>query len=158
MLEAGEIDALISANVPKCVLNKSPKVARLFEDYESVEREYYRRSGIFPIMHTVVMRKELLTQRPNLAKTVYQSFCDAKDVAMEQYRRGMIFNNMGTMVPWFSKLIDEDRSVLGDDWWPYGIEANRKAVDAFLRYHFEQGLSKRRLTCEDIFVPELLGT
>ena len=158
MLEAGEIDALISANVPKCVLNKSPKVARLFEDYELVEREYYRRSGIFPIMHTVVMRKELLTQHPSLAKTVYQSFCDAKDVAMEQYRRGMIFNNMGTMVPWFSKLIDEDRSVLGDDWWPYGIEANRKAVDAFLRYHFEQGLSKRRLSCEDIFVPELLGT
>jgi hypothetical protein len=158
MLEAGEIDALISANVPKCVPNKSPKVARLFEDYESVERKYYRRSGIFPIMHTVVMRKELLTQRPSLAKTVYRSFCDAKDVAMEQYRLGMIFNNMGTMVPWFSKLIDEDRSVLGDDWWPYGIEANRKAVDAFLRYHFEQGLSKRRLMCEDIFVPELLGT
>jgi hypothetical protein len=121
--------------VPKCVLNKSPKVARLFEDYESVEREYFRRSGIFPIMHTVVMRKELLTQHPSLAKTVYQSFCDAKDVAMEQYRRGMIFNNMGTMVPWFSKLIDEDRSVPGDDWWPYGIEANGKAVDAFLRYH-----------------------
>ncbi len=158
MLEAGEIDALISANVPKCVLNNSPKVARLFEDYESVEREYYQRSGIFPIMHTVVMRRELLTQHPGLARTVYQSFCDAKDVAMEQYRKGLIFNNMNIMMPWFSNLIDEDRRVLGDDWWPYGIEANRKAVDVFLRYHFEQGLSKRRLTCEDIFVPELLGT
>ena len=77
---------------------------------------------------------------------------------MEQYRKGLIFNNMGIMIPWLSNLIDEDRRVLGDDWWPYGIEANRKAVDAFLRYHFEQGLSRRRLTCEDIFVPELLGT
>ena len=70
----------------------------------------------------------------------------------------MIFNNMATMMPWFSKLVDEDLSLLGDDWWPYGLEANRKAVDTFLRYHFEQGLSKRRLTCEDIFVPELLET
>ena len=77
---------------------------------------------------------------------------------MEHYRKGLIFNNMGIMLPWFSQLIDEDRRVLGDDWWPYGIEANRKAVEAFLRYHFEQGLSKRRQTCEDIFVPELLST
>jgi hypothetical protein len=62
------------------------------------------------------------------------------------------------MIPWLSKLINEDRRVLGDNWWPYGVEANRKAVDTFLRYHFEQGLSKRLLTCEDIFVPELFGT
>jgi hypothetical protein len=158
MLEHGEIDALISANVPKCELNNSPKVARLFEDHVSVEREYYQRIGIFPIMHTVVMPSELLAQRPGLAKTVYQSFCDAKDVAMEQYRKGLIFNNMNILIPCFSNLIYEDRRALGDDWWPYGIEANRKAVDVFLRYHFEQGLSKRRLTCEDIFVPELLET
>jgi hypothetical protein len=158
MLEAGEIDALISANVPRCVLNNSMKVARLFEDYESVEREYYKRSGIFPIMHTVVMRRELLAQYPGLARTVYQGFCAARDVAMEQYKRGQIFNNMDIMIPWLSKLINEDRRVLGDNWWPYGVEANRKAVDTFLRYHFEQGLSKRLLTCEDIFVPELFGT
>ena len=60
---------------------------------------------------------------------------------MENYRKGLIFNNTSTMLPWFSHLIDEDRRLLGDDWWPYGMEANRKAVDAFLRYHFEQGLS-----------------
>ena len=140
------------------MLNNSPKVARLFSDYEFVEREYYRRTGIFPIMHTVVIRKELAVQCPGLAKAIYQGFCDAKDVAMEQYRKSQIFNNINIMIPWFSNLIDEDRRALGDDWWPYGIEANRKAVDAFLRYHFEQGLSKRRLTCEDIFVPQLLET
>jgi|HubBroStandDraft_2_1064218.scaffolds.fasta_scaffold1202824_1 hypothetical protein len=62
------------------------------------------------------------------------------------------------MIPWLSRLIEEDRQLLGDDWWLYGIEANRKALDNFLRYHFEQGLWKRRLTCEDIFEPELLNT
>jgi hypothetical protein len=158
MLEAGEIDALISADVPKCMLDKSPRVARLFEDHESAERAYYRRTGIFPIMHTVVMRRELAANHPDIVKAVYQGFCDAKDVATEQYTTGMIFNNMATMLPWFSKLVDADRSLLGEDWWPYGVKANRTAVDTYLRYHFEQGLSKRRLTCEDIFVPELLGT
>ncbi len=158
MLEAGEIDALISADVPKCILNHSPKVARLFEDYQPVERSYYQRTGIFPIMHTVVIRRELVAQQPGLAQLIYKGFCDAKDVATEHYKKGLIFNNIDMMVPWVSKLIDEDRSLMGEDWWPYGVEANRKAVDAFLRYHFEQGLSRRRLTCEDIFVPDLLTT
>ena len=158
MLEAGEIDALISADVPQCLLNGSPRVARLFADYEPVEREYYRRTGIFPIMHAVVIRKQLLSQHPGLAKTVYKGFCEAKQAAMKRYEKGVIFNNMDVMFPWFSHLIEEDRGLFGNDWWPYGVEANRKAVDTFLRYHFEQGLSKRRLTCEDIFAPELLGT
>jgi len=157
MLEDGEIAALIAADVPKCILDKSPKVARLFPDYEATEREYYQRTGIFPIMHTVVVRKELASS-PEILRSVYKGFCDAKNAVEEQYTQGMIFNNMATMMPWFSKLVDADRRLLGDDWWPYGLEANRKAVDTFLRYHFEQGLSKRRLTCEDIFVPELLGT
>jgi 4,5-dihydroxyphthalate decarboxylase len=144
MLDAGEIDALISADVPKCMLDGSPKVARLFPAYKSVEREYYKRTGIFPIMHTVVIR--------------YDGFCGAKTAAVEQYKHGLIFNNMNTMFPWFSDLINEDREVLGKDWWPYGIEANRKAIEAVLRYHFEQGITAQRFQCEDIFVPEMLTT
>ena len=158
MLEAGEIDALISADIPECVLRKSPKVGRLFEDYEAVERAYYQRTGIFPIMHTVVVKKELAAERPEVVKAIYKGFCDAKAAMAEQLVKGMTFNSMATMVPWLTKLIGENRDLLGDDWWPYGIEANRKALDAYLRYHFEQGLSKRRMTCEDIFVPGLLGT
>ncbi len=158
MLESGEIDALISADVPKCILENSPNVTRLFPDYRSVERDYYKRTGIFPIMHTVVVRKDFLANHPELVKSVYRGFCDAKKAAMEQYKHGLIFNNMGTMIPWFSELISENRGVLGEDWWPYGIEANRKAIDAILRYHFEQGITKRRYTCADIFVPELLST
>ncbi len=158
MLEAGEIDALISVDVPQAVLNHSPRVARLFPDYEGVERAYYGRTGIFPIMHAVVIRRELLAQHPGLASAVYRGFCDSKEVAMRQYREGAHKQHMAVMIPWFSQLFDENRHLFPDDWWAYGVGANRAAIDAFLRYHFEQGLSKRRLTCEDIFVPELLGT
>ena len=156
MLDRGELDALISADVPKCVLDGSPRVARLFPDYEAVERDYFRRTGIFPIMHAVVVRRELADRNPGLVRAVYQGFCDAKAHAMGGYTTGLIFNNMATMVPWVSRLIEADRDLLGDDWWPYGLAANRTALDTFLRYFFEQGLCRRRLTCEDIFVPDLL--
>jgi hypothetical protein len=158
MLETGEIDALISANVPKCVLEKSPKVGRLFEDYETVERDYFKRTGIFPIMHTVVVKRELATEHPDLVNAIYRSFCTAKDQMVEQYVKGMTFNNLAVMLPWITKLIGDDRDILGEDWWPYGVETNRAAIDAILRYHHEQGLTKRRFTIEDIFVPGLLDT
>ena len=158
MLETGEIDALISADVPKCVLAQSPKVGRLFEDYEAVERDYYGRTGIFPIMHTVVVTRELANAQPELVKAIYQGFCAAKDQMAEQYVKGMTFNNMTIMLPWLTKLIGDDRNLLGDDWWPYGIGANRTAIDTVLRYHHEQGLTERRLTIEEVFVPGLIET
>jgi 4,5-dihydroxyphthalate decarboxylase len=158
MLESGEIDALISADNPKCILEGPPNVGRLFPDYPSVEREYFKHTGIFPIMHTVVLRKELVAQNPGLAKAIYQSFCDAKAVAVKEYEHWRIFNNVDTMFPWFSRLTEEDRALLGDDWWPYGIVANRKALEAILRYHFEQGITQRLFKLEEIFVPELLTT
>lgn len=158
MLESGEIDALFSAIVPQCVLKGSPKVGRLFEDYERVEREYFTRTSIFPIMHTVVIRRDVHEKHPGLARAVYQGFCEAKDLAVKQYLGARMFHQAPAMIPWLAHLLEENRSLMGDDWWPYGIAANRKTLDAFLRYHFEQGLSKRRLTCEEIFVPELLDS
>ncbi len=158
MLEAGEIDALISADAPRCILEKSPKVGRLFEDYETVERDYYRQTGIFPIMHAVVVKRELAAEAPELVKAVYRGFCDAKDQMAEQYVKGMTFNNMTVMLPWLTKLIGDNRELLGEDWWPYGVKANRAALDAILRYHHEQGLTQRRFEIEDVFVPGLLDT
>lgn len=155
LLVSGEIDALISADVPESVLEGRAEVGRLFEDYQTVERDYYRRTGIFPIMHAVVVKKDLARDHPNIVRAVYKGFCDAKASQEEQFARGMTFNNMGTMVPWLTKLLGENREVLGEDWWPYGIEANRKTLDACLRYHFEQGLTKRHYAIEDIFVPDL---
>jgi ABC-type nitrate/sulfonate/bicarbonate transport system substrate-binding protein len=157
MLEAGDIDALISVDVPQAVLDGSPKVARLFPDYEAAERDYYRRTGIFPAMHVVVIRRDLARQ-PGLAQAIYHAFCRAKDLAQQKYRDQASKQHMSVITPWFSALFEENRRLLGEDWWPYGISANRKAIDTFLRYHYEQGLSARLLTCEDIFVPALLDT
>ena len=158
LLEAGDIDALISADIPKCVLEKSPRVGLLFEDYEAAERAYYRRTGIFPIMHTVVVTREMAAEHPEVLKAVYQGFLAAKDQTAERYVKGMTFNNMDFMVPGLTKLIGSNRDLLGDDWWPYGIGANRGAIDAILRYHYEQGLIDRRLTIEDVFLPGLLDS
>lgn len=159
MLDDGEIDALISADVPQCVLTGSPRVGLLFPDYENAEREYYRRTGIFPAMHTLVIRRDLAAERPDLVRDVYDGFCKSRDAAAGRYRRGRIFNNMDhCMVPWFPRLLDENQSLFADDWFPYGIDANKTMIDTLLRYHYEQGLSKRHLTREDVFVPELLDT
>jgi hypothetical protein len=158
MLEAGEIDVLFSADNPKCILEHSPKVGRLYEDYPAVERAYFERTGIFPIMHTVVLRKDLLAKHPELAQNVYQAFCDAKDATVKDYEHNPIFNNMETMFPWFSHLYEQDQAILGKDWWPYGVSANRKAIELILRYHYEQGITDRLFRIEDIFVPELLNT
>ena len=158
MLEAGEIDALISADIPKCVLEHSPKVDRLFPDYAEVERDYFKRTGIFPIMHTVVLRRDFVAQYPELPKAIYQGFCKAKDATEAKYKHGLIFNSMELMFPWFNQFMEADTDVLGEDWWPYGIAANRKAIEAVLRYHYEQGVTSRPFSMEDIFLPELLDS
>ncbi|QMU78351.1 4,5-dihydroxyphthalate decarboxylase [Streptacidiphilus sp. PB12-B1b] len=157
MLEAGAIDALLSVDVPRAFLDGSRRITRLFPDYEPVERAYYRRTGIFPMMHLVAIRKEL-AQRPGLVQAIYRAFAQAKDVTAQKYRAGAAKQHMAVMTPWFSELFAENRNLLGEDWWPYGLAANRKAVDTFLRYHHEQGLSKHLLTSQDIFVPGLLDS
>ncbi|MER5950426.1 4,5-dihydroxyphthalate decarboxylase [Streptomyces sp. NPDC001904] len=157
MLESGEIDALISVDVPRSLIDGSPKIARLFPAYETVERDYYRRTGIFPAMHVVAVPREL-AQQADLMASVYRAFCEAKEIAQQKYRHGAIKQHMEVVTPWFSSLFEQNRALLGEDWWPYGLGANRKVLDTFLRYHHEQGLSKSLLTSEDIIVPSLLDT
>ncbi len=158
MLETGEIDALFSANVPQCVLDGSPRVRRLFPDYEPLERDYYRRTGIFPIMHTVVIARDLLDAHPEIASKVYQAFLQSKEAAADRYRRARRLYQAPTMMPWMNPLVEENLALFSGDWWPYGIEANQTAVDTYLRYFHEQGLSPHRRSVEEVFVPELLGT
>jgi hypothetical protein len=158
MLEAGEIDALFTANVPQPFLDGSPNIGRLFPDHEPVERDYYRRTGIFPIMHAVVARRELLDAHPGLASAIYTAFLDAKEAGAERYRRFRRLYEAPVMLPWVNALVEKNDQLLGDDWWPYGVAANRTTLDTFLRYHHEQGLSTRRWAVDEIVAPDLLDT
>ncbi|MGH7489331.1 MAG: 4,5-dihydroxyphthalate decarboxylase, partial [bacterium] len=157
MLETGAIDALCTPVMPQSWLNGSTNIRRLFEDYETVERAYFKQTGIFPIMHTVVIRRDLYRKEPWIAQSLYTAFKESKQRAYEKYRIGDGFMHNYFMVPWFTALRDENRRLMGEDVWPYGLAANRKTVDTFLRYHHEQGLSKRRYEPEEIFATETLG-
>jgi hypothetical protein len=157
MLESGEIDALYSAICPPAYLNGSPKVKRLFDNYEEVERDYFRRTAMFPIMHAVVIRRDVYEQNRWLATAMCDAFQAAKDQAFKQYKAGDPFNSAGVMIPWFMAHREENQKLMGDDYWPYGVEPNRKVIETFLRYHYEQGILKRKLTVDDLFAPETLA-
>lgn len=158
MLDSGEIDALFTANVPQPFLDGSPNIIRLLPDYEPLERDYYRRTGNFPIMHTVVARRELLAAHPGLARAIYTAFHEAKEAGAERYRKFRRLYQTPVMVPWLNPLMEQNDRLLGEDWWPYGVSANWTALDTFLRYHHEQGLSARRWTVEEIIAPDLLDS
>jgi hypothetical protein len=157
MLETGEIDALYAPIVPQPLLDGSTNIRRLFEDYEAVERAYFKRSGIFPIMHTIVIRRDLYRQEPWIAQSLYAAFKESKARADQEYRIGDGFMHNYFMVPWFAALRDENRCLMGEDVWPYGLAANQQALAAFLRYHHEQGLSKRRYEPDEIFAAETMA-
>lgn len=159
MLESGEIDALFTANVPQAVMDGTSKnIIRLFPDYEQVERDYYRRTAIYPMMHPVVMRKDLIAGHPGLARAVYDGFLRAKQAAEQRYEHARRLFGATLLLPWAGHLLERNAELFPQDWWPYGTEANRHTIDTYLRYHYEQRLSDRRLTVDEVLIPELLDT
>jgi 4,5-dihydroxyphthalate decarboxylase len=153
MLDSGEIDALYTARAPSCFGHGNARVKRLFEQFSTVEREYFRRTRIFPIMHTIVLRRDVYERNPWVAQSLHKSFCAAQ---RETY---LDFNQTAAataMLPWLTGLVEEARREMGDDFWPYGMERNRETLRTFLRYSHEQGLSKRLLEPEELFAPETL--
>jgi 4,5-dihydroxyphthalate decarboxylase len=148
MLVAGEIDAAMTAAPPSCFLKGHPNIGRLFDDHMAVERAYYLETGIFPIMHTIVIRTELLERNPWLATSLFTGFDEARRRSVE---RAVDMGMSRFPLPWVSDLARRARDMLGGELWPYGIEANRKTLAAFLRYAHEQGVCRKQLTVEDIF-------
>jgi 4,5-dihydroxyphthalate decarboxylase len=155
MLESGEIDALISARAPSSFLKGSPKVKRLFSNYKDVEIDYYKRTKIFPIMHVLVIRKEVYDKNPWVARSIYKAFNEAKGLAI----RNLNFptNTLSCTLPWLTWEREQLAAIFGPDWWPYGIEANRHVLEHLIRYMGEQGLLARQLTVEEIFAPNMVG-
>jgi 4,5-dihydroxyphthalate decarboxylase len=149
MLDAGEIDALYTARMPSTFVRGSGSVRRLFEDYPAVERDYYSRTKIFPIMHTVVIRREVHEKYPWVARSLYKAFALAqRETYQELYQTAAL----KYMLPWLIRHVEETRALMGEDFWPYGFEPNVSTLNTFLRYSFEQGLAKRLLKPEELFV------
>ena len=153
MIADGEIDALVTARAPSTFHKEPDKVLRLFPDFVSKEKEYYRRTKIFPIMHTVVIRRDVYAKNPWIAGNLYKALIESKAEAYRLYEQTAA---MPAMLPWSVAHLEEARREMGADWWPYGLGPNRHVLDTFLRYHHEQGLSRRRLAPEDLFARETL--
>jgi 4,5-dihydroxyphthalate decarboxylase len=153
MIAQGEIDALVTARAPSTFASKPEAVKRLFPNYVELEKEYYRRTRIFPIMHTVVIRRDVYAANPWVAQSLYKAFVAAKAKAYELYDQTAA---LPAMVPWLVPQLEEARREMGEDWWSYGLEPNRGVLETFLRYHHEQGLSKRRFAPEELFARETL--
>ncbi|MBV9508038.1 MAG: ABC transporter substrate-binding protein [Acidobacteriia bacterium] len=152
-LESGELDALYTARAPSTYRGPEGRVRRLFEDYHEVEREYYLKTRIFPIMHTVAIRRELYEKHPWVAQSLFKAFREAQ---REVYRDLEETAALKFMLPWLHRHVEETKRLMGADFWAYGLEANLPVLSTFLRYHFEQGLSKRLLGPGELFAPETL--
>jgi 4,5-dihydroxyphthalate decarboxylase len=153
MLRDGEIDALYTARKPSSYNGRNGTVRRLFEDYVETERAYFRTTGIFPIMHTVAIRREVYEANRWIAQSLFKAFCEAQRRTYQDLQETAALK---AMLPWLVAHVEDARREMGDDYWSYGFQRNRSVLETFLRYSFEQGLSKRLLTPEEIFVPETM--
>lgn len=156
MLAAGELDAIVSAREPRAFEEGHPDIDRLFPDYESVETAYYQKTKMFPLMHTVVLRKDFYEKYPWVAVSLYQAFEEAKNNCLDR----MIVHGLSELpisLPWIAKEIKKTRDLMGTDFWPYGIEKNWKELDAMCQYSYEQGISPRRVDPEELFAPNTLN-
>lgn len=153
MLFDGEIDALYTARMPSSFLKGGGKVKRLFEDYEPVERNYFRETGIFPIMHTAALRRDVYEAHPWIAQSMMKALVASQQRCYEDLNETAALK---TMLPWLTAHVEQAKREMGDDFWPYGFEKNEATLRTFLRYSFEQGLSKRLLEPRELFAPQTL--
>jgi 4,5-dihydroxyphthalate decarboxylase len=152
MLLAGELAAIITAHPPTSFKAGHPDVVRLFADVIAVEEAYWRATGIFPIMHVVAIRRDVLTAHPWVAMNLYRAFEEAKRRSLA---RALDWSAPRFPVPWVSEHAVRARGMLGEDFWPYGVDANRPTLEAFLRFAYEQGVAHRLLAVDELFPPEV---
>ncbi len=152
MLRDGEIDALYTARTPSSFDPKGGNVVRLFPKYAQVEQAYYRKTGIFPIMHLIAIRREVYEANRWIAQSLYKAFVQAQQRVYQELNETTALR---TMLPWQNAYVEETRAEMGDDFWPYGIPANRHTLETLSRYSVDQGLTSRPFSPEELFVPEV---
>lgn len=153
MLREGEIDALYTARKPSSYTGKTGPVRRLFEDYVPIERDYFARTGIFPMMHVVAMRREVYERNRWIARSLLKAFTTSQAKTYHDLQQTAALK---TMLPWAVAHVEDTEALMGTDFWPSGFAKNVDTLNVFLRYSYEQGLSKRQLRAEDLFAPETL--
>jgi 4,5-dihydroxyphthalate decarboxylase len=153
MLESGEIDALFSPRAPSSFIKGTGRVRRLFEDTQAAEREYFERTKIFPIMHLIAIRRDVYEAHRWVAQSLCKGFTEAQKLAYEDLHQTAALK---VMLPWLIQHVADTERLMGKDFWAYGCASNLDAINRLLRYHHEQGLSRRQLTPGEIFAPETL--
>lgn len=148
MLVSGEIDAALSAHPPSCFEHGHPNVVRMFPDYLEVEMKYVKETGIYPIMHAVAFRREIVDKHPWIAANLFKAFDEARRRSVE---RALNNTSSALPLPWGYEFARRMQEVVGRDLMPYGLEANRTTLTAFLQYGYEQGVFHRQLTPEELF-------
>jgi 4,5-dihydroxyphthalate decarboxylase len=143
------IDAIIAADVPESI-HHNPDVRRLFPNFHEIEREYYQRTRIFPIMHLIAIRRDVYEKHPFVATSLYDALCKSKQRGLEKMRYA---GALRYMLPWLTADLVEIDEVFGGDPWPYGVEANRPTLEALVTYMVEQALIAAPIAIEDLFVP-----
>ncbi|HEY1504430.1 MAG TPA: ABC transporter substrate-binding protein [Stellaceae bacterium] len=151
LLAAGEIDATLGALVPDS-FGRHPDVQRLFPDFRAAEKSYYRKTGIFPIMHLIALRREVHDRHPFVAASLYAALNRSKELAAERMRE---VGALAYMLPWLPDYIRETDEVFGKDPWPYGVEPNRPTLEALVTYLAEQGMVPAAPSIESLFVPNV---
>ena len=153
LLLDGDVDALFHAVEPRAFAEGHPNVKRLFDNPRATERAYFEKTQIFPIMHAVAIRNDVIDAHPWLPEAVFSAYSRAKQIEYKSMQNRWIF---GTL-PWFGQEFDETRAVMGNNFWPYGIELNRKTLNALCQYAFDQGLARKRLMVEELFHASTIG-
>jgi 4,5-dihydroxyphthalate decarboxylase len=153
LLLSGECDALITPITPQAFADGNPKIRQMFPDLKSAEQTYYRDTGLFPIMHAVAIRADVAKDNPGLPEAVFRMYSEAKQIAYANLAATTVLR---TTLPWVTEEYEETRKLMGDDYWRYGIEANRKELSAVMRYTHEQGLVKSRGNFKEMFHPSTL--
>jgi 4,5-dihydroxyphthalate decarboxylase len=155
LLVSGEVDALFHAAEPRAFIQGDPSCVRLFADSRQTEREYYAKTGIFPIMHAVAIRNDVVEQYPWLPEAVFEAYSKAKQQVYDYLRKAAWYK---TTLPWVSQELEETRAVMGDNFYSYGLTPeNRTTLEALFQYAYEQGLASRRLTIEELFHPSTMS-
>ena len=154
LLVNGAIDALIAPQVPPALRQGDKRLAYLFPDVPAVERDYYRKTGIFPIMHAVVIRREVYERNPWIAVSLLEAFEKSKSLCVDELR---IDEPLPISLPWIVQYVNSIRETFGDDFWPYGVDKNRRTIEALSQFLFEQGIVDRQVAVEELFPQSLLA-